>query len=706
MRPTSRGPLRQGPTVNRLRASWIPAAALYALVAGLLVLPGLLPGRILAPLDLTRDVDAWKPDPQVRYLASNSLLSDPVLQTNPWEVEVRRALSAGRFPWRNRYSGEGVVLFNNPAAALLSPFTWIRLALGDPGWALSVLLKLVVAALGMRHLVLVLGGRRPAALFSGFVYLLSGYSILWALHPQTNVHAFLPWLAASAHAVIAAPSRRGVLALVATSALATAGGHPETLAFGVLAIALFLALEWKTRQLVATARSAALATAAAASGFCLVGIQLVPFLVGLPQSRVTFLRTAWIGDGFQFFALAGQVVPGFLGSPLRREIDLSGAFPGSGNLNVRSGSFVGLLVLTCLLLSAARLAPRFRNCVWISAAAAAIVFAVPPVGWLWSHLPVVRLLAREYAATALVLFAAAAAGPALEAIDFGRPATRVAGIALLCGGVLLSVAGLAPSLESARPTIRSRAAEALEALRQRGQLHQPPEVYAARLEGYLERGRATAIRRLALPGVFWILGASAMLWFRRRSLLAIAALGELAAFGWGFLPAVSRIDAPPVPPAVEAIRARKPDVRSMIAAAGGVYPIDLATVDGLRDGRAYEYLESSSWAERLIPCGYDEIARAFPEDLSSPQVECLGRIGIHYVLSRAAPPGTVPIGGGQPPTVGAYWIPAAADAPPPLSGPPPYTSLGALVSLFGAALGIGAAHAALRAPRPAGARPG
>ena len=699
MRPTSRGPFRQGPPVNGWRASWIPAAALYTLIAGLLVLPGLLPGRILAPMDLTRDVDAWKPDPQLRFPVSNSLLSDPVLQTNPWEVEVRRALADGRFPWRNGYSGEGVVLFNNPAAALLSPFTWARLALGDPGWALSVLLKLVVAALGMRHLVLVLGGRRPAALFSGFVYLLSGYSILWALHPQTNVHAFLPWLAATAHALVAAPSRRGVLALVAASALATAGGHPETLAFGVLAIALFLALEWKTGQLAGTARSAGLAAAAAASGFCLLGIQLVPFLGALPQSRVASLRAAWTGGGLEFFALAGQVLPGFLGGPLRGEIDLSGAFPGSGSLNVRSGGFIGLLALTCLLLSASRLAPRFRNCLWISAAAAAIVFAVPPVGWLWSRLPVARLFAREYAAAALVLFAAAAAGPALEGIDFGRRATRVAGLALLCGGVLLFVAGAAPSLDAARPIIRAQAANGLAALRQRGQLRQPAEVYAARFEGYLERGRATAIRRLALPGAFWILGASALLWFRRRTLLAVAALGELAAFGWGFLPAVSRSDAPPAPPAVEAIRARKPGARSMIAAAGGVYPIDLATIDGLRDVRAYEYLESSSWAERLIPCGYDEIARAFPEQPTSGQVECMGRIGVHYVLGRAQPPNTVPIGGGPPPAVGAYWIPAAAEAPPPLSGPPPYTSLGALVSLFGVALGIGAAQTA-RGPRP------
>jgi hypothetical protein len=705
MPPTSRGPFRQAPPVTGSFASCIPAAALYALVAGLLVLPGLLPGRILAPLDLTRDVDAWKPDPRLRYAVSNSLLSDPVLQTNPWEVEVRRALTAGRFPWRNGYSGEGVVLFNNPAAALLSPFTWVRLALGDPGWALSVLLKLLVAALGMRYLVLVLGGRRPAALFSGFVYLLSGYSLLWALHPQTNVHAFLPWLAASAHALIAAPSRRGVLALIAASALATAGGHPETLAFGVLAIALFLALEWKTHQLAGNARSAALATAAAAGGFCLLGIQLVPFLGSLPQSRVTSLRTAWTGGGLQFFALAGQVVPGFLGSPLRREIDLSGAFPGSGSLNARSGGFIGLLALTCIVLSAPRLAPRFRNCVWISVAAAAIVFAVPPVGWLWSRLPVVRLFAKEYAAAALVLFAAAATGPALEGIDFGRRATRVAGVALLCGGVLLAGAGLAPSFAAARPAIRSRAADGVEALKQRGHLRQAPEVYAARLDGYLERGRTTALRRLALPGAFWILGASALLWFRRRSLLALAALGELFAFGWGFLPAVSRSDAPGAPPAIEAIRARNPGARSMIAAAGGVYPIDLATVDGLRDGRAYEYLESSSWAERLIPCGYDEIARAFPEDLSSDQVECLGRIGVHYVLSRAAPPGTVPIGGGQPPAVRAYWIPAASDAPPPLSGPPPHTLLGALVSLFGAALGIGAAQAA-RGLRPASALPG
>ena len=180
---------RPGGARRWTESAW-SAAILYLLAALALAGAGLLPGRVLLPLDLVRDLGAWKPDPAVRVAVSNALLSDTILQFQPWEVQARRELSAGKWPWTNPYAGEGAALFANPAAGLLSPFTWVRLLFGDPGWALSVLAKLLVAGLGARWFARALGASSVEATASGLLYLASGYSVLWALHPQTNVFAF------------------------------------------------------------------------------------------------------------------------------------------------------------------------------------------------------------------------------------------------------------------------------------------------------------------------------------------------------------------------------------------------------------------------------------------------------------------------------------------------------------------------------------
>ena len=74
------------------------------------------------------------------------------------------------------------------------------------------------------------------------------------------------------------------------------------------------------------------------------------------------------------------------------------------------------------------------------------------------------------------------------------------------------------------------------------------EPYDAFLASYLEKGRATALRRIALPGALWILGGIALASRRRRfTLLALAVASELAAFGLGYLPAVPRSRVPATP---------------------------------------------------------------------------------------------------------------------------------------------------------------
>src|SRR4029079_2247349 len=139
---------------------WRIAAIVFALAALLFTAKGFLPGRVFLPLDLVLDYGAWKHDPNVRVKVSNSLLSDSILEFRPWDHEVRRLVASGQFPWKNVWAGDGQHLFANPAASLLFPLTWLRIALGDRGWALNAFLKFFLAALGMWWLARVATGWR------------------------------------------------------------------------------------------------------------------------------------------------------------------------------------------------------------------------------------------------------------------------------------------------------------------------------------------------------------------------------------------------------------------------------------------------------------------------------------------------------------------------------------------------------------------
>src|SRR3954447_21624847 len=77
-------------------ASMRRALLLFTAVALLYCGAGLIPGRVLAPVDLVADTGAWKGDLASRVRVSNSLLSDVVAQFMAWDAEVLRLLGAGR----------------------------------------------------------------------------------------------------------------------------------------------------------------------------------------------------------------------------------------------------------------------------------------------------------------------------------------------------------------------------------------------------------------------------------------------------------------------------------------------------------------------------------------------------------------------------------------------------------------------------------
>lgn len=640
----------------------VPTAVLFVLLGAIFVLPALGPDRVLVPMDLPRDLLAWKGDPSVRVRVSNTLLSDVPLQLVPWDVESRRLIAAGEMPWRNRFAGAGQHLFANPLAALLSPFTWPRLLFGLEGWEWTVFLKLATAALGMVWLARLLGATPFAASLSGAIFAMCGYMTVWSLYPHTNVVALLPALAASALALAreVRPARVAALGLIA--ALATAGGHPEGLFVGVIAIAVWLFFAEAPRK--------APVAASALAGFLLLGIQLVPFALLLARSWVIDARGEQLGIAFRKFSLLSLILPGYLGSPLRGELDLTGVFAGTENFHQRNGAFIGALALLAIVLAYRRLSRPYRAGLAIGGIALVFSLSIPGLAHLLRRVPLVGWTAPEYFAIAFVLFASLAAGPALALVVEG-PSRRRLGIALVVIGILGVVGGAFPALA---PSAMERIAdEGIATLRTRGLLSQPPEVYEERVGYYLVAARMTAIRRVAAPALCWgILGAAFLMpaGMKRTAMATAAVLGELALFGWGYNPAIRVEEIAGEPPALTTVRAADPEGAWSIVSSPEVLAPNLSTLWQVRSLNAYDILVSREEVERLLPAGYEPLRWALPGAPTPDQSRALAALGARFLITPEV----------------ALEIPGATRVPPPVNSPPPGLAAGAAVSLAGALL--------------------
>jgi hypothetical protein len=633
-------------------------AIVFVAIAAIYVLPGLLPGRILVPADIPRDLIAWKGATATRVRVSNSLMSDVPAQNIAWDAEARRHLANGELPWRNTFAADGEHLFANPITALLSPFTWPRLLLGLHGWSVSVFLKLLISMYSMWWLARVAAASDVEAMVSAIVYALAGFPIVWALWQHTNVYSLLPALAAASIALAREPSSKRALMLASIAALATAGGHPESLLVTVVAIAIFLLLERSVNVRVA---------AAAFAGFLALGVQLVPFAIVFAQSHVRHSRSEMLGFRFHALSLPAQLLPGYLGTPLRGELDLTGAFANAENFYQRSGTFIGAITLLSLALAWRALSPAFRRALAIAAVAWLLTLYIPDITHVLRAIPMVGLVAPEYYGAPAVLFAALAAGPALLLIANGITRRRL-GIAVIIVGAMLVIAGAIPAI--APGALERIARDGIATLQQRGALHQPAAIYEQRLTYYLGAARLTALRRIAIPGLCWLafgialtMRASAM-----RTRVAIGALlAELVAFGAGFNPSIRIDEIAPEPPMIAQVKRLDPDHRWLIAAPSEVFPPNLGTIYGVRDVHAYDILTSEAYTKKLLPAGYDPTRWAFPMNPSPEQLHYLSTLGVRYWLS---PYGVVEMKDAIPP-------------PPASNEPPDGVGAGAVVSVLG-----------------------
>ncbi len=257
------------------------AAGLLLLLALLFQAPGLLPGRVAAPMDQVLTFAPWHayhPESTPRQLGG-----DLLLQQLPWRHWMQQELATGRFPlWAAAPAG-GMPLFANMQAGVLYPLhlLWILLPLGV-GLGLIMALKLWLAGLGMWGFLRALGLHPAAVLLAALSFEFSASMVNWLSWNLSGVYLLLPWFAWATYAWCVTACRPALAGLAVLTACSIFGGHPETMFIVGVVTALWaggLILSSAPRQ---WGRQIAGLTGAAALGLALGAIQLLPFLQVLP----------------------------------------------------------------------------------------------------------------------------------------------------------------------------------------------------------------------------------------------------------------------------------------------------------------------------------------------------------------------------------------------------------------------------------------
>lgn len=255
-----------------------------------------------SPADLTQDFSLTKIEPG--HPPGNKLMSDAVTQMEPWLMFNRDELRAGRFPLWNPWNGAGCPHFANFQSAVFSPFSLPYYVLGFKAALLaSAFLKLWVLGFFTFLYLKTLRLRQIPALLGATIFMFGGHNVVLLYFPHVGAIAALPagmYFVETAFRRFEA-GREGVLAPLAGLAISLAAGllagNPEPFYFAVLLVSAYVVARLVALALAAPERRGAvailgsklLAASLLAAGLC--AFQVLPFFEYLANSRVLEQRS-------------------------------------------------------------------------------------------------------------------------------------------------------------------------------------------------------------------------------------------------------------------------------------------------------------------------------------------------------------------------------------------------------------------------------
>jgi hypothetical protein len=583
----------------------------------------LLGGKVLSSADVLFISASFRGPEAGEYEAANRLLMDPVLQFQPWLEFNRRMIRNGRLPLWNGYVGCGAPHLANGQSAVFDPFHLLAYLGPTPrAYAWIAAGRLWVAGLGMFLLARSWRLGVWGCWFSGLVYPLSGFLVLWLLFPVTAVAIWMPWLFLATDRVFRSPGPQAAGWLAVAIALVILGGHIQTSAHVLLGAGFYgLASGWRRRRRGAVVGRAFKSwTLGTSLGLALASVQILPLGFYLAKSPVWGQRQRerppwWTIAKPRVLDAVCTAVPYAYGSQRRGQPNLARAV-GVHNLNESAGGFAGLATviwLAPLAVLARGRSPRVRFLTGTAIFGALGAFGWPPVDNLLRSLPVLDVTDHRRL-TLWIAFALTLLGgigldhltrshrlsPRWILLWFG------AALALLCAGS--AIGALEPQLrERALAHYRRAAAMTpgadpsayeLRAERQiRQVVHFLPRYYAIVAGELIGLGALALTLKGAPQRANWI-----------RPVLLGSTLVELFAMGYGLNPAIDPKSHQFEPSVIARLREELPPHTRAIGL-GEELPPNVLMRFGLSDVRNYDSVELARSLAWLAPL-YGELAGA------------------------------------------------------------------------------------------------
>jgi hypothetical protein len=265
----------------------------------LLVGPALVGRRILLDLPLLAQPGVYLPlDPaHPRPRPHDRVLSDPVLQFEPYRVYAADAVRHGRLPLWSRldYCGSPFLAANQ--TAVFSPYRLIDYAWPGPeAIAWTQLAKALVAGFGAYlYFRRALGAGAAAATIGAWCVPLGGFLTLWSSHPQSAVASWLPLALLAADGAARRPSGLSGVGLALATAAVLLSGHAATGVHVLIGAGLqgaFSLVREHRGNAAALVKGALAVSAGVFLGFLLSAPQTFPTLEYMRSSRRIQSRAA------------------------------------------------------------------------------------------------------------------------------------------------------------------------------------------------------------------------------------------------------------------------------------------------------------------------------------------------------------------------------------------------------------------------------
>jgi hypothetical protein len=371
--------MQTSPSRSAARVSLLWPIVALVLVAGIFLRDGLVPGKVLLPLDTLYEFEPWRSAPAAPIEPANPILLDQAIVIAPWLHFAAERLRAGELPlWNSRNYG-GQPIGGAYQLGLWWPPNWIYFATESPWFFVGVAwLKLVLAGTFTVLLLRRLGLSVGAASVGALAFMLCGFQVVWLGHNQTNVALFAPLLLWCVERCLERPSARNTALFALAVGLQFCAGHAQTSAHLALVVAAYALLR---RAAGAPRRRGLIALAAGGLlGAALAAPQLLPFVEYLRDSQGLSANASanLVARDGAWKGLAMLVTPRIFGAPQTH--DYHGPLGAHLNYSELVGGYVGAVMLAFALVGVLIGKGRARwFFVGLLAFAACAAYQLPPI---------------------------------------------------------------------------------------------------------------------------------------------------------------------------------------------------------------------------------------------------------------------------------------------------------------------------------------